>query len=264
MDFGFLNGINCLFTLILVFGVVISIYVAKWGVKWSVLGFILVSMVIWFGLGQAYENVLFADSLAYRYKIAIEQGQSNGFSERYYASESNQESINKLMASLNINKGQIGYEYGYGASDVENHALSLYLTSVKSEEYAPVIIPGVILFLLYFGYFVIRQYLEKIDYKWKTKNEQISLLDERIQELENMKKQYQEIIDEFDPEALKNKNRELISKIDELRVQFHSLQESKEKLLKEVNDLKQKKSELSEKLVTKAKDSDERQRLMRI
>ena len=62
-------------------------------------------------------KVLFVDSLAYRYKIAIEQGQSNGFfSERYYESASNQDSINQLMASLNINKGTNWLWYGYGAS----------------------------------------------------------------------------------------------------------------------------------------------------
>lgn len=130
MDFGFLNGINCLFTLILVFGVILSIYVAQWGFKWSILSFILVAFIMCFGLSQAYEKVLFADSLAYRYKIAIEQGQSNGFSERYYESASNQDSINQLMASININKGRIGYEYGYGASDVEREPIALYISSV--------------------------------------------------------------------------------------------------------------------------------------
>lgn len=60
-----------------------------------------------FGLSQAYEKVLFADSLAYRYKIAIEQGQSNGFSERYYESASNQDSINQLMASLTSTRDEL-------------------------------------------------------------------------------------------------------------------------------------------------------------
>lgn len=156
MDFGFLNGINCLFTLILVFGVILSIYVAQWGFKWSILSFILVAFIMCFGLIQAYEKVLFADSLAYRYKIAIEQGQSNGFSERYYESTSNQDSINQLMASLNINKGRIGYEYGYGASDVDREPIALYISSVKAEHYAPVIVPGVICFLWWFGLFLVR------------------------------------------------------------------------------------------------------------
>ena len=165
MDFGFLNGINCLFTLILVFGVILSIYVAQWGFKWSILSFILVAFIMCFGLSQAYEKVLFADSLAYRYKIAIEQGQSNGFSERYYESASNQDSINQLMASLNINKGRIGYEYGYGASDVDREPIALYISSVKAEHYAPVIVPGVICFLWWFGLFLVRRSAERTDKK---------------------------------------------------------------------------------------------------
>ena len=87
-------------------------------------------------------------------KIAIEQGQSNGFSERYYESASNQDSINQLMASININKGRIGYEYGYGASDVDREPIALYISSVKAEHYAPVIVPGVICFLWWLGYFL--------------------------------------------------------------------------------------------------------------
>ena len=43
------------------------------------------------------------------------------------------------MASLNINKGRIGYEYGYGASDVEREPIALYISSVKAEHYAPVL-----------------------------------------------------------------------------------------------------------------------------
>ena len=105
MDFGFLNGINCFLRLFWCLGVILSIYVAQWGFKWSILSFILVGFIMCFGLSQAYEKVLFADSLAYRYKIAIEQGQSNGFSERYYESASNQDSINQLMASLNNQQG---------------------------------------------------------------------------------------------------------------------------------------------------------------
>ena len=255
MDFGFLNGINCLFTLILVFGVILSIYVAQWGFKWSILSFILVAFIMCFGLSQAYEKVLFADSLAYRYKIAIEQGQSNGFSERYYESASNQDSINQLMSSLNINKGRIGYEYGYGASDVEREPIALYISSVKAEHYAPVIVPGVICFLWWFGLFLVRRSAERTDKK---------VIEQITQHLDERRKQQERIINDFDPNTLKCKSADLLEAIRKSENKLCELRSVKAKLYLEVSGLKIEKEKLSEKLVAKSSDIDERKRLMRI
>ena len=264
MDFGFLNGINCLFTLILVFGVILSIYVAQWGFKWSILSFILVAFIMCFGLSQAYEKVLFADSLAYRYKIAIEQGQSNGFSERYYESASNQDSINQLMASLNINKGRIGYEYGYGASDVDREPIALYISSVKAEHYVPVIVPGVICFLWWFGLFLVRRSAERTDKKLSEQRTELEKLEEHIKFLENKRNEQERIIKAFDPDTLKLKSADLISDIRKSERKLSELRNDKAKLYLEVSELKTEKEKLSEKLVAKSSDIDERKRLMRI
>lgn len=264
MDFGFLNGINCLFTLILVFGVILSIYVAQWGFKWSILSFILVAFIMCFGLSQAYEKVLFADSLAYRYKIAIEQGQSNGFSERYYESASNQDSINQLMASININKGRIGYEYGYGASDVDREPIALYISSVKAEHYAPVIVPGVICFLWWFGLFLIRRSAERTDKKLSEQRTELEKLEEHIKFLDDKRNEQERIIKAFDPETLKLKSADLISDIRKSERKLSELRNDKAKLYLEVSELKTEKEKLSEKLVSKSTNVDERKRLMRI
>lgn len=264
MDFGFLNGINCLFTLILVFGVILSIYVARWGFKWSILSFILVAFIMCFGLSQAYEKVLFADSLAYRYKIAIEQGQSNGFSERYYESASNQDSINQLMASLNINKGRIGYEYGYGASDVEREPIALYISSVKAEHYAPVIVPGVICFLWWFGLFLVRRSAERTDKKVIELRTEVEKLEQITQHLNERRKQQERIINDFDPDTLKCKSADLLEEIRKSENKLCELRNVKAKLSLEVSGLKIEKEKLSEKLVAKSSDVDERKRLMRI
>lgn len=264
MDFGFLNGINCLFTLILVFGVILSIYVAQWGFKWSILSFILVAFIMCFGLSQAYEKVLFADSLAYRYKIAIEQGQSNGFSERYYESASNQDSINQLMASININKGRIGYEYGYGASDVDREPIALYISSVKAEHYAPVIVPGVICFLWWFGLFLVRRSAERTDKKLSEQRTELEKLEEHIKFLDDKRNEQERIIKAFDPETLKLKSADLISDIRKSERKLSELRNDKAKLYLEVSELKTEKEKLSEKLVSKSADVDERKRLMRI
>mgnify|MGYP004476620189 FL=1 len=264
MDFGFLNGINCLFTLILVFGVILSIYVAQWGFKWSILSFILVAFIMCFGLSQAYEKVLFADSLAYRYKIAIEQGQSNGFSERYYESASNQDSINQLMASININKGRIGYEYGYGASDVDREPIALYISSVKAEHYAPVIVPGVICFLWWFGLFLVRRSAERTDKKLSEQRTELEKLEEHIKFLDDKRNEQERIIKAFDPETLKLKSADLISDIRKSERKLSELRNDKAKLYLEVSELKTEKEKLSEKLVSKSTNVDERKRLMRI
>lgn len=264
MDFGFLNGINCLFTLILVFGVILSIYVAQWGFKWSILSFILVAFIMCFGLSQAYEKVLFADSLAYRYKIAIEQGQSNGFSERYYESASNQDSINQLMASININKGRIGYEYGYGASDVDREPIALYISSVKAEHYAPVIVPGVICFLWWFGLFLVRRSAERTDKKLSEQRTELEKLEEHIKFLDDKRNEQERIIKAFDPETLKLKSADLISDIRKSERKLSELRNDKAKLYLEVSELKTEKEKLSEKLVAKSANVDERKRLMRI
>lgn len=264
MDFGFLNGINCLFTLILVFGVILSIYVAQWGFKWSILSFILVAFIMCFGLSQAYEKVLFTDSLAYRYKIAIEQGQSNGFSERYYESASNRDSINQLMASININKGRIGYEYGYGASDVDREPIALYISSVKAEHYAPVIVPGVICFLWWFGLFLVRRSAERTDKKLSEQRTELEKLEEHIKFLENKRNEQERIIKAFDPDILKLKSADLISDIRKSERKLSELRNDKAKLYLEVSELKTEKEKLSEKLVAKSADIDERKRLMRI
>ena len=264
MDFGFLNGINCLFTLILVFGVILSIYVAQWGFKWSILSFILVAFIMCFGLSQAYEKVLFTDSLAYRYKIAIEQGQSNGFSERYYESASNRDSINQLMASININKGRIGYEYGYGASDVDREPIALYISSVKAEHYAPVIVPGVICFLWWFGLFLVRRSAERTDKKLSEQRTELEKLEEHIKFLENKRNEQERIIKAFDPDTLKLKSADLISDIRKSECKLSELRNDKAKLYLEVSELKTEKEKLSEKLVAKSADIDERKRLMRI
>lgn len=264
MDFGFLNGINCLFTLILVFGVILSIYVAQWGFKWSILSFILVAFIMCFGLSQAYEKVLFTDSLAYRYKIAIEQGQSNGFSERYYESASNRDSINQLMASININKGRIGYEYGYGASDVDREPIALYISSVKAEHYAPVIVPGVICFLWWFGLFLVRRSAERTDKKLSEQRTELEKLEEHIKFLENKRNEQERIIKAFDPDTLKLKSADLISDIRKSERKLSELRNDKAKLYLEVSELKTEKEKLSEKLVAKSADIDERKRLMRI
>lgn len=187
MEFGFLNGINCLFTLVLVFGVVVSIYCLRWGAKWGVFGFILVSIVMWTGLSYSYERVLSDDATAYRYKIAIEQGQSNGFSTRYYESTSNQERINKMMSSLDINKGRIGYEYGYGASDIVGEPIALYITSVRAEQYAPVIVPAVICFLWWFGLLLVRRSAERTDKKLSEQRAECKKLEDVIKELNHKK-----------------------------------------------------------------------------
>ena len=264
MDFGFLNGINCLFTLILVFGVILSIYVAQWGFKWSILSFILVAFIMCFGLSQAYEKVLFSDSLAYRYKIAIEQGQSNGFSERYYESASNQDSINQLMASININKGRIGYEYGYGASDVDREPIALYISSVKAEHYAPVIVPGVICFLWWFGLFLVRRSAERTDKKLSEQRTELEKLEEHIKFLDDKRNEQERIIKAFDPETLKLKSADLISDIRKSERKLSELRNDKAKLYLEVSELKTEKEKLSEKLVSKSTNVDERKRLMRI
>lgn len=264
MDFGFLNGINCLFTLILVFGVILSIYVAQWGFKWSILSFILVAFIMCFGLSQAYEKVLFSDSLAYRYKIAIEQGQSNGFSERYYESASNRDSINQLMASININKGRIGYEYGYGASDVDREPIALYISSVKAEHYAPVIVPGVICFLWWFGLFLVRRSAERTDKKLSEQRTELEKLEEHIKFLEHKRNEQERIIKAFDPDTLKLKSADLISDIRKSERKLSELRNDKAKLYLEVSELKTEKEKLSEKLVAKSTDVDERKRLMRI
>lgn len=264
MDFGFLNGINCLFTLILVFGVILSIYVAQWGFKWSILSFILVAFIMCFGLSQAYEKVLFSDSLAYRYKIAIEQGQSNGFSERYYESASNQDSINQLMASININKGRIGYEYGYGASDIDREPIALYISSVKAEHYAPVIVPGVICFLWWFGLFLVRRSAERTDKKLSEQRTELEKLEEHIKFLDDKRNEQERIIKAFDPETLKLKSADLISDIRKSERKLSELRNDKAKLYLEVSELKTEKEKLSEKLVSKSTNVDERKRLMRI
>ena len=264
MDFGFLNGINCLFTLILVFGVILSIYVAQWGFKWSILSFILVAFIMCFGLSQAYEKVLFTDSLAYRYKIAIEQGQSNGFSERYYESASNRDSINQLMASININKGRIGYEYGYGASDVDREPIALYISSVKAEHYAPVIVPGVICFLWWFGLFLVRRSAERTDKKLSEQRTELEKLEEHIKFLDDKRNEQERIIKAFDPETLKLKSADLISDIRKSERKLSELRNDKAKLYLEVSELKTEKEKLSEKLVSKSTNVDERKRLMRI
>ena len=264
MDFGFLNGINCLFTLILVFGAILSIYVAQWGFKWSILSFILVAFIMCFGLSQAYEKVLFADSLAYRYKIAIEQGQSNGFSERYYESASNQDSINQLMASININRGRIGYEYGYGASDVDREPIALYISSVKAEHYAPVIVPGVICFLWWFGLFLVRRSAERTDKKLSEQRTELEKLEEHIKFLDDKRNEQERIIKAFDPETLKLKSADLISDIRKSERKLSELRNDKAKLYLEVSELKTEKEKLSEKLVAKSANVDERKRLMRI
>lgn len=264
MDFGFLNGINCLFTLILVFGVILSIYVSRWGFKWSILSFILVAFIICFGLSQAYEKVLFVDSLAYRYKIAIEQGQSNGFSERYYESASNQDSINQLMASININKGRIGYEYGYGASDVDREPIALYISSVKAEHYAPVIVPGVICFLWWFGLLLVRRSAERTDKKVIELRTEVERLEQITQHLDERRKQQERIINNFDPDTLKCKSADLLEEIRKSENKLCELRNVKAKLSLEVSGLKTQKEKLSEKLVAKSSDIDERKRLMRI
>lgn len=264
MDFGFLNGINCLFTLILVFGVILSIYVAQWGFKWSILSFILVAFIMCFGLSQAYEKILFTDSLAYRYKIAIEQGQSNGFSERYYESASNRDSINQLMASININKGRIGYEYGYGASDVDREPIALYISSVKAEHYAPVIVPGVICFLWWFGLFLVRRSAERTDKKLSEQRTELEKLEEHIKFLDDKRNEQERIIKAFDPETLKLKSADLISDIRKSERKLSELRNDKAKLYLEVSELKTEKEKLSEKLVSKSTNVDERKRLIRI
>ena len=217
-----------------------------------------------FGLSQAYEKVLFADSLAYRYKIAIEQGQSNGFSERYYESASNQDSINQLMASLNINKGRIGYEYGYGASDVDREPIALYISSVKAEHYAPVIVPGVICFLWWFGWFLVRRSAERTDKKVIELRTEVEKLEQITQHLDERRKQQERIINDFDPDTLKCKSADLLEAIRKSENKLCELRNVKAKLSLEVSGLKVEKEKLSEKLVAKSSDIDERKRLMRI
>lgn len=217
-----------------------------------------------FGLSQAYEKVLFADSLAYRYKIAIEQGQSNGFSERYYESASNQDSINQLMASLNINKGRIGYEYGYGASDVDREPIALYISSVKAEHYAPVIVPGVICFLWWFGLLLVRRSAERTDKKVIELRTEVERLEQITQHLDERRKQQERIINDFDPDTLKCKSADLLEEIRKSENKLCELRNVKAKLSLEVSGLKTQKEKLSEKLVAKSSDIDERKRLMRI
>ena len=183
-----------------------------------------------FGLSQAYEKVLFADSLAYRYKIAIEQGQSNGFSERYYESASNQDSINQLMASLNINKGRIGYEYGYGASDVDREPIALYISSVKAEHYAPVIVPGVICFLWWFGLLLVRRSAERTDKKVIELRTEVERLEQITQHLDERRKQQERIINDFDPDTLKCKSADLLEEIRKSENKLCELRNVKAKL----------------------------------
>ena len=211
-----------------------------------------------FGLSQAYEKVLFADSLAYRYKIAIEQGQSNGFSERYYESASNQDSINQLMASLNINKGRIGYEYGYGASDVDREPIALYISSVKAEHYAPVIVPGVICFLWWFGLLLVRRSAERTDKKVIELRTEVERLEQITQHLDERRKQQERIINDFDPDTLKCKSADLLEEIRKSENKLCELRNVKAKLSLEVSGLKTQKEKLSEKLVAKSSDIDER------
>lgn len=264
MEYGFLNGVNCLFTLILVFGVILSICIGRLGAKWGILSFLAVFVVIGVGLTQSYEKLIYTDALAFRYKIAIEQGQNNGFSERYYESISNQATINSLMASMNSNRGKIGYEYGYGASDVSQQPIALYFTSVKAENFAPIIVPGVICLLWWFGLFLVRRSAERTDKKLSEQRTELERLEEHIKLLESKRKEQERIINEFDPDMLKLKSADLLSEIRKSESKLSELRNDKAKLYLEVSELKTKKEQLSEKLVAKSVDADERKRLMRI
>ena len=219
---------------------------------------------MWTGLSYSYERVLSDDATAYRYKIAIEQGQSKGFSTRYYESTSNQERINKMMSSLDINKGRIGYEYGYGASDIVGEPIALYITSVRAEQYAPVIVPAVICFLWWFGLLLVRRSAERTDKKLSEQRAECKKLEDVIKELNHKKVEYERMVIAFDEETLKSKNADLVYEIRRTEYQLSELRNDKAKLSSEVSVLKSEKAKLSKKLVAKSTDIDERKRLMRI
>lgn len=168
------------------------------------------------------------------------------------------------MASLNINKGRIGYEYGYGASDVEREPIALYISSVKAEHYAPVIVPGVICFLWWFGLFLVRRSAERTDKKVIELRTEVEKLEQITQHLDERRKQQERIINAFDPDTLKCKSADLLEEIRKSENKLCELRNVKAKLSLEVSGLKTQKEKLSEKLVAKSSDIDERKRLMRI
>lgn len=168
------------------------------------------------------------------------------------------------MASLNINKGRIGYEYGYGASDVEREPIALYISSVKAEHYAPVIVPGVICFLWWFGLFLVRRSAERTDKKVIELRTEVERLEQITQHLDERRKQQERIINDFDPDTLKCKSVDLLEEIRKSENKLCELRNVKAKLSLEVSGLKIEKEKLSEKLVAKSSDIDERKRLMRI
>ena len=80
----------------------------------------------------------------------------------------------------------------------------------------------------------------------------------------NPTREVKKIINDFDPDTLKCKSADLLEEIRKSENKLCELRNVKAKLSLEVSGLKIEKEKLSEKLVAKSSDIDERKRLMRI
>ena len=118
-----------------------------------------------------------------------------------------------LWLPLNINKGRIGYEYGYGASDVEREPIALYISSVKAEHYAPCYCARCYLFLMVVWVIFVRRSAERTDKKVIELRTEVEKLEQITQHLDERRKQQERIINDFDPDTLKCKSADLLEEI---------------------------------------------------
>ena len=122
----------------------------------------------------------------------------------------------------------------------------------------------VICFLWWFVLFLVRRSAERKDKKVIELRTEVEKLEQITQHLDERRKQQERIINDFDPDTLKCKSADLLEEIRKSENKLCELRNVKAKLSLEVSGLKIEKEKLSEKLVAKSSDVDERKRLMRI
>lgn len=155
MDYDFLFATNTLLTgatLILVIGLLyflkdripkaFDMGVSNFLTVVGTVSLIALIAVVWLAGNQLYNDKVGPDATLYRYKTAIEENIDNGFRERYYELDSEEKaSLDNQMANMDIVRGKLGVQYGYGAKDVESHPIDLYFATMSGQKFLPFFAP---------------------------------------------------------------------------------------------------------------------------
>lgn len=218
MNYDVLFGADTIITtlfIVIAVGWWFSLKIDKESNRWKLFATVAAIAGLWLSVAATYKVVLKNDTVSYGYKYSIEQGLNDGYSRNFYkASSDEQKNILDGIKKADLNKGKIGYAYGYAYSDSSTRDIELYFTSMGALKGLPVLLILALLAVMYAACIVTLKIIKTAAYRTEYREKIDSEIEQRDREL-------QRIID---------MKREAAEAVNDLRFKESSLQSSVERL----------------------------------